>query len=279
MEQFDAKNYRAEIVKGLKAEPDVEKRAALLAKYKKQKKFKTADQIHSTERATAQKTNFRKDFYVETGYFKHEYNQELRTYLKKITEPDSKKEYNEKALEKIRALFEKVLPGSVLVDLGCGSLNSVPLSYKFATAYDVQKYIGVEKHPDYESEGYEKIIEYAKEITDFKKITALGHKVPRHEFALETDMLHFLGKRTEQSNFMINGIDSSVLAYADSGLSDRKIAYLDKLQQEIARLTPKGGIVFGHNTVFLGRLAELGFVYRKDLVENSRGRDQFWEKL
>lgn len=200
-------------------------------------------------------------------------------YIKAVIDPD----FYEKNKERLNGylLLKNKLKGSNLVDLGCGGPSSAELAYKFASAFDVEKYIGVEKYLYGSNSGEKESYEKGDYDNNIKKILEQDTKniLPKYEFSLNKDMLAFLSERTEQSNFLISGISREILMPSFSFASENQKMYqeyVEDLENQISRLTPKGGIVIVNHSFI--DLEKLGF--KKSYLTNSDNEEELiWEKI
>lgn len=203
------------------------------------------------------------------NHFVHNF---VNSYIAKALDPE-----HPVAVEKQYALLKERLRDSTLIDLGCGDPGSVVDAFEFTTAFDVKEYIGVDKYPLEPRESYTDFLEYIQTHPDTfeaKTLTQLlkNHLLPSYELMLKTDMLTFLKNRKVQANFMMNGIDEDILSLEFAENREGLI----QLQKEISRLVPPGGLVFGTGSVFLNKLADLGF---RQIEEGNVSSRQFWEKI
>lgn len=270
MDNFEHKSYRAGVYKKLKEEPDHSKRRKIIEDEQTKPEYEKAKELKKKEK---ENNNKNIDLFVNDRSLKQSFVSILSgdyadLFLHK-TEFDKAKKEDQMTVQ----LLEERLKGSVLVDLGCGGPYSVRMAYKFSSTFNVRKYIGIEKYPR-SWEGDSQYNEYIKDGS------LEGRTAPAHEIVLGEDMLQVLSRRTEQSNFMMNGIDDVIFSNDewDPEIDFNKEEYIKKLCENIARLVPQNGIVFGINSVYLNNLARLGFKKRADLCKNNPLL-QIWEKI
>ena len=193
-------------------------------------------------------------------------------YIEKILNPERKM-----SREKKYELLKERLKDSTLVDLGCGDPISVKKAYEFATAFEAKEYVGVDRYPSCSKEYYIEVIDYFKihpedpEGEVLSKLIEQKPKIPSIKLELGVDMLTFLKGRKDPSNFMMNGVDEDILF-------DEKFdqEYWNEIIAEIVRLVPKGGLVFGNQSVSFSELENFGF---KRVIEEEHSNSQFWEKI
>lgn len=313
MEGFKHKDYRSDIYKKMKEknnEPsnengDISERQKLYQEVQITSEYIEAKKMHQEETRRTKESygpeaellaqEINKNF--EDEYFSNDavYNSQLSiftnlakkerrvklTALQKIFSSSENvlRDYHgqkySKEIIKVYKILKDSLKNSTLIDLGCGSHNSVDNAYDFALMFNCKKYIGVDKFLNGDGirlgsteEEYEKVFETRKKF--FKKINEDPDIDPIEHELIREDMLEFLAKRTEQSNFMINGIEIRYIIPAGEAGEE----YMDKVFYHIARLVPKGGIVFGRNTTHIDLLGKYGFTYL-ELKENHEQLDIF----
>jgi len=188
------------------------------------------------------------------------YAKNYRFYLEGSKEfPDRYKEVNE--------FFCQYLRGSSLIDLGSGeALTSVMYIYKMVSRFNVKELIAVDKYIQDSEEEFERMQMHVR-----AKERCLHRDYPKFEF-VKKDMLKYLVDCNEPANFTINGIDSFIF---DVFSENNAVEYIKEVFEQIARLTPPKGIVFGINNHFSQHLSNYGFKKRYD--ENDIGIE-VWQK-
>ncbi len=282
MNNFEYKNLRGEVYKRLKSEPDNEKRREILEKEKDNPEFQEAEKLIRQEKknslesgrgvSSSGENNF-KDIYI--GFLTDPYI-DLAINPNCLDATNYTQSKKAKIIETFKLLKEK-LHDSTLIDLGSGDPGNFELLYRLVTICGVKKLIGVEKYPTDNKDHWERVMNYLINENEFyKKLREKNQdlKLPEFEIKLNTDMLSFLEKRTAQSNFVMSGIDDAIL---------KNNEYIEKLCENLSRLTPKGGIVIGVASVINNRsdlMKKNGFtsteINKGISVSNS---DYIWEKV
>lgn len=152
-----------------------------------------------------------------------------------------------------QVFFEPLLVGRPLTDLGCGT--SITMA-KFAYGCGVTEYVGVDKYNRYntreEPELAARIREENRERgSDFNIRYVAG------------DMLVYLASLpSDSTNLTLNGIDLNTVSEYPAVYADE---YKDELVRQIERVVPEGGVVFGIDSDFFGRLIKSNnFALRRD---------------
>jgi len=136
-------------------------------------------------------------------------------------------------IKNLPKFFSEVLGDSILLDLGAGDPKPM---VDFALCCDVKLYLAVDLYCPYGD-------------MDFKD--------PR--IVLENDdMLRYVAKMPDNSaNVFLGAIDDIVLMNPKS--IEVELSYRSLLLNQICRVVPPGGIVFGVNSHIFSRLEQMGF--------------------
>lgn len=270
MDNFNHKEYRGNLYNKLKGESDKTKRTNILADEKISSEYKSSEEAHKNE------INHMSDnVLIQNNKFKNRFGLYFMDSFTTEVIEEKKSEGNPLFTERYK-LFENRIKDSVLIDLGCG--DDISSAYKFATVFQARKYIGVEKYPSYNANLYSDKMEYLKnKDKEIKSMVEKGLKLIPHEIIFN-DMLDFLSKRTELSNFMINGVDEDILYGPVYQLSEKERKYFIEIQKNISRLVPKGGLVIGSHSVYLNELSKMSFLEKKELTKDDITL-QIWEKV